>query len=411
MQDSQAAGRLRSFFLEQSLNILIPILAILGALAVSSILIWAWSANVLEAYAALFSGAFGSPNAWATTLRHWAPLVFTGLAVVYAFRAGFFNIGMEGQLFMGALAGTWVAVTFTNWPGWLLVPASLAAAALAGGLLCVVPGILKAWRGVNEVLSTLLLNYIVLQFFEWSIRVDKYTAGVATAFTNLFGIKDPTQPYPQAADVPAAARLPTLTDALQSGPLPSLFAGQPWYEGIVGTGAFGRITFAVMLGMVAAIAIDILLFRTTTGYRARAVGINPEAARRMGISTGRTVILTSFISGALAGLAGGVDILGATYRLIPGFIVGAGFSGIPVALIAQLNPLGVLVSALFFAALRAGGNRLQMTTGVPSAVVGVIQALVILFVVAAVALDLATRIQQARMARRRQAPEQATSEG
>ncbi len=146
MKSDRSAERLRSYFLEQSFNVLIPIVAILGALLVSGLLIAAWGANVLEAYAALFSGAFGSPNAWATTLRNWAPLVFTGLAVVYAFRAGFFNIGMEGQLYMGALAGTWVAVTFADWSGWFLIPASMLAAGLAGGLLCVIPGILKAWR-------------------------------------------------------------------------------------------------------------------------------------------------------------------------------------------------------------------------------------------------------------------------
>jgi ABC-type uncharacterized transport system permease subunit len=257
---------------------------------------------------------------------------------------------------------------------------------------------------VNEVLTTLLLNYIVLQFFEWSIRVDKFTPGVATSFINLFGVKDPTQPYPQAADVPANAKLPTLANTMQGGGLPALFTGQAWYDAIVGTPAYGRITIAILLGLVAALVIYILLFKTTTGYRARAVGVNPEAARRMGIRTGRTIIVTSFVSGALAGMAGTVDILGATFRLIPGFLVGAGFSGIPVALIAQLHPLGVLASALFFAALRAGGNKMQMTTGVPTAVVGVIQALVVLFVVAAVALDLGTRIQKAQMARRQQTP-------
>jgi simple sugar transport system permease protein len=296
-----------------------------------------------------------------------------------------------------------VAVTFSDWSGWLLIPASLLASALAGGLLCVIPGVLKAWRGVNEVLSTLLLNYIVLQFFEWSIRVDKYTPGLATALVNLLGIKDPTQPYPQAADVPINAQLPTLAGVLQNGSIGALFNGQAWYERVVGTAAYDRITIAIVLGVAVAVFIYILLFKTTTGYRARAVGVNPEAARRMGIQTGRTLILTSFVSGALAGMAGGIDLLGATFRLIPGFLVGAGFSGIPVALIGQLHPLGVLLSALFFAALRAGGNRLQMTTGVPSAVVGVIQALVVLFVVAAVAMDLSTRMQKAQMAQRLQA--------
>lgn len=402
MKATNVDARLRAFIVGQSVNLLTPIAAIVGALLVSSLLIIAWGADVVEAYTALFSGAFGSPNAWATTLRNWAPLVFTGLAVVYAFRAGFFNIGMEGQLYMGALAGTWVAVTFSDWPGWLLIPAAMVAAGVAGGALCMIPGVLKAWRGVNEVLSTLLLNYIILQFFEWSIRTDKYTPGLATGFINLFGVKDPTQPYPQAADVPGSARLPTLLDTLQTGVLSSLLSGQSWYERLIGTAAYGRITIAVLLSVAAAVVVYILLFKTTIGYQARAVGVNPEAARRVGIHIGRTLILTSFISGALAGMAGGVDILGATYRLIPGFLVGAGFSGIPVALIAQNHPLGVLLSALFFAALRAGGNRMQMTTGVPTAVVGVIQALVVLFVVAAVALDMSTRIQKAQMARKLQ---------
>ncbi len=207
MESSSTVGRLQRRLLEQSFNILIPIAAILGALLVSSLLIMAWGANVVEAYAALFSGAFGSPNAWAATLRHWAPLVFTGLAVVYAFRAGFFNIGMEGQLFMGALAGTWVAVTFTDWSSWLLIPLALVASALAGGLLCVIPGILKAWRGINEVLSTLLLNYIVIQFFEWSIRVDKYTPGVATSLVNRFWHQRPDPTISSGGRCPSGCRI------------------------------------------------------------------------------------------------------------------------------------------------------------------------------------------------------------
>lgn len=403
MVSQSTLERLQQRLLEQSFNILLPILTIVAALAVSSILIIAWGANVWQAYQALFSGAFGSSNAIATTLTYWVPLVLTGLAVTYAFRAGFFNIGMEGQLYLGALAGTWVALTFAQMPGWLLIPTAIAAAALAGGLLAVVPGILKAARGVNEVLSTLLLNYIVLQFFEWSIRTDKLMPGEGSgSWLNLFGLKDATQPYPQSANIPAAAQLPSLTGLLKSGPISGVLSGQAWYEYLASLPAYNRVTLAIVIATGIAILIYVILFKTTLGFQARAVGINPEAARRMGMNTRRTIILTAFISGALAGVAGGLDILGITHQVKPNFLVGAGFTGIPVALIAGLDPRGVLIGALFFAALRAGANKMQLITHVPIAVVGVIQALVILFVITAVAFDLTSKVQKAHMAKRLQ---------
>jgi len=184
-----------SKFLDKSLNILIPVLAILAAFFVSGLLILAWGSNPLEAYAALFSGAFGSLNAIATTLTRLTPLVFTGLAVAYGYRSGFFNVGAEGQLFMGGLAATWVAVTFTELPGILLIPLSMLAAAAAGSMLALIPGYLKASRGFNEVLTTLLINYIAIQYFEWTLRIDHPTKGVDQTWTpvNWFGIKDASQ--------------------------------------------------------------------------------------------------------------------------------------------------------------------------------------------------------------------------
>ncbi len=386
-------------FLERSFNILVPVLAILGALLISGLLIAAYGANALAAYAALFSGAFGSPAAWATTLARTIPLVFTGLAVTYGYRGGFFNVGVEGQLFMGGLAGAWVALTFADWPGWLLIPASMLGAAVAGALLAAIPGILKATRNTNEVLTSILLNYIVLQFFELSLYTEKITKGVERTWTlaNWFGIKDPTQALPKSASMPAAANLPSVADLLRSAPISGLFAGQAWYKNLLDIPAFGRITLGVVLALIAAFLVYVLLFRMATGFRVRAVGINPETARRTGVNVRATIISTAMISGALAGLAGGVDMLGSAHRVVSGFLAGAGWTGIPVALIGQLHPGGVVLSALFFGALRSGANKMQVISQVPMAVVGIIQALAILFAIAGTVVDIPSRIRKARV--------------
>ena len=368
-------------FLESSFNIVIPLVAILAAFVVSSVLIVARGVSPFAAYGALFSGAFGSPNAWATTLIRLTPLVFTGLAVVYGYRSGFFNIGAEGQLYMGAMVATWVGVTFTDWSGWLLVPFAMAAAALAGALWALLPGYLKAARGFNEVLTTLLMNYIALQFFEWSIRVDHISGGIISPF-NWLGLKDPTQPFPKSAEVSAAAQLPTLADVV------TLLGGE------VGTPALRRFTLAALLAVLAAVVVYVLLFKTTTGFRARAVGVSAPAAEYMGINVPRTIITTALISGALAGLAGAMEILGTQHRVIQHFLVGAGFDGIPVALIGQLHPLGALLSALFFGALRAGANKMQIISGAPISIIYVIQSLAILFAIAGTVIEIRPRTKE-----------------
>jgi general nucleoside transport system permease protein len=361
-------------YLERSFNVLFPILAIAGAFLLSSLIIIAWGSNPIEAYAALLSGAFGSMASWATTLTRLTPLIFTGLAVTYGYRSGFFNIGAEGQLFIGAYAAVWVGITFSDWPGWLLILAAMFFAALLGSLLALGPGILKAKRGINEVLTTLLINYLVIQFFEWSLRVDHVTKGFDApwTFVNWFGLKDPTQPYPKSALIPESAWLPSLSSVLNGKLLVSIFGSADWYQSLLTNPALTRITLAPLLGVVAIVIIYFLLFRTTTGYRARAVGVNPESARYMGINVGRTIITTALISGSLAGLAGAMEILGSQHRVIPNFLLNAGFEGIPVAMIGQLNPFGVGLSALFFGALRAGANRMQIISGVPVYLVFVI---------------------------------------
>ncbi|MCS6907770.1 MAG: ABC transporter permease [Anaerolineales bacterium] len=398
-------------YLERSFSLTIPLAAILAAFALSGLLILAWGSSPLEAYVALFSGAFGSPSAIATTLQRLTPLVFTGLAVTYGYRGGFFNIGAEGQLYMGAIAAVWVAITFPDWPSWLLVPSCILASALMGMVWVILPALLKARRGINEVLSTLLMNYIAIQYFEWVIRVDHamrdFTppGGLGWAFYNWLGLKDPTQPHPKSPFLVEAAHLPTLKSILETPLLQGWLGGSEWYQQLLSVTALGRISLAPFLGLFAALFIYFLMFRTVTGYRARAVGINPEAAKFMGINVPRTLFTTALVSGALAGLAGGMEVLGTQHRVIPNFLVNAGFDGIPVALIGQLNPLAVLLSATFFGALRAGANKMQVVSSVPVAVVYVIQALAIMFAIAGTTIDIGLALRKRRVAQMRREQE------
>ncbi|MCC6147060.1 MAG: ABC transporter permease [Anaerolineaceae bacterium] len=386
-------------FLEKSFNITIPVVAILAAFAISGLLILGWGSNPIAAYKAIFQGAFGSPNAIATTLTRMTPLVFTGLAVAYGYKAGFFNVGAEGQLYMGALAATWVGVTFTNWPGWLLVIACFLAASLAGAFLALIPAYLKAKRGFNEVLTTLLFNYIVMQFFAWSLRIDHPMAGVDEKWglVNWFGIKDPTQPYPKSAFVAEQSWLPSVNSFLKTGFINSIFGGTHWYQASLAEPALERITLAPLLAVLGVIIVFVLMFKTTIGFRARAVGVSPDAARAMGINVSKTILVTALISGTLAGLAGAMEILGTQHRVMERFLVDAGFTGIPVALIGQLHPVGAWLSAFFFGALRAGANRMQITTAVPVAMVYVIQALTILFAIAGTTIELVSYFKKSRM--------------
>jgi simple sugar transport system permease protein len=321
------------------------------------------------------------------------PLVFTGLAVAYGYRGGFFNIGAEGQLYLGAIAATWIGITLTNLPGWLLVPIAMAGAALAGSLWAAVPGYLKAARGFNEVVTTLLMNYIAYEFFNWIVRIDHPATWTWRVWTWL-GLKDPTQPFPQSADIVAGAQLPSVAGLLKS-PTLGPFLSETWaaYDAVAQIPALRRFTMAAIFAVLAAYIMYLLLFKTTAGFRARAVGVNPDAARYMGINVSRTILTTALISGALAGLGGAMEIMGSQHRVIERFLLNAGFDGIPVALIAQLHPLGVLLSALFFGSLRAGANKMQIISGVPVAIVFVIQAFAILFAIAGTTIELKPRAE------------------
>lgn len=333
------SGR-RSLLLNFVQGLIIPFLAVTGALLVGSLVISLVGADPWKAYTALFRGAFGSSVQFNMTLLNATPLILAGLAVALAFRGGTFNIGGEGQLHMGALFATWAGTSLTLPPGLALGVALLAG--LLGGLLWgAIPGYLKASKGFNEVITTILLNYIAIWLVSYLVHGP---------------MKEPGW-NPQSRAVAEAARLPIID------PLSGLNLG-------------------IMLALVAALVVYLILERTTLGFSIRMVGLNRTAAAYAGVNVPLTMALTLGLSGALAGLAGAVEILGRQYRLLDGFSPGYGFDAIAVALLARLNPWGTIFSAIFFGALRTGANTMQVVAGLPVVVVYVLEGLVILFTIA-----------------------------
>lgn len=354
--------------LESSLTILVPLVAVLLAFVVGSLIILAKGVNPLEAYAALFKGAFGSLDSIGTTIRKATPLLLTGLAVVFGYRGGVFNIGAEGQLILGGMAATAVGIRLQGAPVWLHVTLCVLAAMAAGSLWSLLPGALKAFRGFNEVITTLMMNYIAVQVLAWSVRQDTVTGGTWQLWKYL-GLKDPTQPFAKSATIFDSAKLPVLWDQM-------------------------RLNLGAVIAVLAAILVFIILWRTAFGFAVRTVGSNPRAAKYAGIRVSRTMLMTMLISGALAGLAGGVEIMGNQGRIIDSFLINAGFDGIPVALVGQLHPFGAMLSALFFGGLRAGSNTMQIMVGVPISLIYILQALAILFAIAGAAINIRGRLSR-----------------
>jgi simple sugar transport system permease protein len=303
--------------------------------------------SVGSAYSGLLAGALGNPFKDITpvteTLLRATPLILAGLAVALGFRAGVFNIGAEGQIYIGALFATAVGINFADMPLLIHLPLAVAAGFVGGALWGFIPGILKAQTGAHEVITTIMLNYISYLVVDLALR---------QVFFQLPGRDDPVSKF----------ILPTAT-------LPRLFADE-------------RLHWGLILALVAAVAVWWLLFRSTKGFEFRAVGLNPSGARYAGINISRTVVLTMMISGGLAGLAGASEILGTNLRLTPGFSPHWGFDAIAIALLGSSRPVGVVFSAILFGALRAGATPMQAQTGIPIDLVVVIQGLVIMFIAA-----------------------------
>jgi ABC-type uncharacterized transport system permease subunit len=332
------------------IDALTPIFAVLAALLVGAVMLLALNANPIEAYAALIEGAFGSTNALADTIVKATPLLFVGLGICISFRGGVINIGGEGQFIVGALAATTVGLVLPNLPGILLVPVALLAGFVAGGIYGGIAGFLKAYFNVNEILSTIMLNQIAVQAMNFLLR----GALIDPAQANL------DSQIPQTARLARAYDLPRLVPT--------------------------RLHLGALIAVVLAVVVYIFLWRTTIGYRIRAVGLNPHASRYAGIDVKRYIMLSLVLSGAFAGLGGAVQVYGVTHRMITdgsasGFTGSAGFNGIVAALFGQLHPLGTIPAAFFFGALLVGANRLQRAMQVPAALITALNGLVVVFVV------------------------------
>ncbi len=297
--------------------------------------------DALPALGAMGRGAFGSWYAFTSvTLVRAVPLILIGLGVALAFQAGAFNIGAEGQFYAGAIAAAWVGLHAGDWPPLFAVTLPLLAAVLAGALWIAVPVWLRYRFGVLEVISTLLLNF------------------VAEALVSLM-VQGPLQEargfYPQSDPVAEAARLPFL-----------------WGS---------RLHWGFVAALVLATGLGFIRSRTLWGFQVRAAGANPRAASVSGrIPVGRLIAVVLLISGMFAGLAGGMEVTGVTFALFQNLSPGFGFTGIAVALLARLNPVGIIVTGVLFAALETGAAAMQRDAGVPSVVVYVVEAVIILAV-------------------------------
>ena len=324
--------------------VLLPAISLVCGFAVASIAVVLSGASPIDAFTALFQGAFLNRNALPETLIATIPYIFLGLGVAVGFRAGLFNIGAEGQFYLGAVFGVFVGFSLHGLPGILHIPIALLAGMLGGFLWASVPGILKARFGAHEVITTIMLNYVAFLLTDYLINnkgplADKH----ATA---------PKTPY-----IDTTAQLPILVPDT-------------------------RLHMGLILALLAVPLVWFLLSRTTIGFRIRAVGLNASAARAAGISVGWTLVTVMGISGALAGLAGADEVLGVSHFMPPSFSVGYGFDSIAVALLARSNPWAILPSAFLFGAMRSGAGFMQLQTQVSADLISIVQATVIMFVAA-----------------------------
>jgi ABC-type uncharacterized transport system permease subunit len=333
-------------------QLLSPLVAVAASFLVGGLVVTAIGENPFRIYSILFRGAFGSVDAIGFVLFNAVPLIFTGLAVAFAFRAGLFNIGGEGQLYMGAflcaLAGLWLG----GLPALLLVPIMIAASALGGALWAAVPGLLKARFGVHEVINTIMMNFIAVGLTSYFV-------------VNM--LREPGQMTPQTTEIAAAGHLPRLAGALSRVgiPLPSA----------------NPLNLSIVIALAAVWLSWYILYRTTLGYEIRAVGMNSQAAEYAGINVGRTIVAAMVISGSFAGLVATNEVMGFRHRFLDNFSSGLGFMGIAVALLGKNTPIGVLLAALLFGVLNTGALEIDVFTDVPRELILVLQAITIILVV------------------------------
>lgn len=372
------ATRFNRLHLERILDALLPLLSVFGALLVGAFVLILLDKEPIEAYSAMFSGAFLNKNGLADTLVKATPLLLVGLGIAIAFRGGVINIGAEGQLVVGALLTTYLALQLGEiLPGYLVILIGLVAGSLMGGLWGAIPGYLKARLQVNEILSTIMMNQIAIQIGFYLLRGPMIDPAEVEAGTNI----------PHSARLPRPTDLPRFTDIAQ------FFGFTERARDLELTGftaeIYGllveptRLHTGLILAIIMAILVYVFLWRTTIGYRIRAVGLNPSASRYAGIDVSYYTVLSLALSGAFAGLAGAVEILGLHHRMFepPAVSAGYGFSGIVAALFGKLHPLGVIPASFLFGGLLVGGDKMQRAVQVPQVLVTALLGLVVLFVV------------------------------
>lgn len=324
-----------------------PIGAVAATFVISSLLVLAAGASPFSVFGLVARGAAGSQFAFLETLTRATPLIFTGLAVAVAFRAKLWNIGAEAQLYAGAIVTVVLGTGLLPLPAPVLIPLIMVVAMAAGALVLLGPAILKTRFGVDEVVTTLLFNFIMLLF------VSMLLEGV---------LKDPMgMGWPQSQRVIADAQLPRLIPRT-------------------------RLHLGFLIALVAAVAVWVIMKKTTLGYEMRAVGHNPEAARFAGIPVNRVLMKTALLSGGLAALAGFSEVAGLKGNLTLDLSPGFGYTGIVVAMLAMLNPLGVVLAAIFVAGIFVGADAMSRTAGVPSYIAQVMVATSLLTMVVAIML-------------------------
>lgn len=345
--------------------LLVPGLAVLTGLIIGAIAIVASGANVFQAYGALFIGSFGDPVNFFTGFQQFfstgdtagllkaiypfteslvtsTPYIFAGLAVAVGFRCGLFNIGAEGQFFIGALCSAYVGYSLVGLPAYIHLPLALLAGALGGAIWGMIPGYLKARFGAHEVVNTIMMNWISFRLSDWLLNGPMKASGFR----------------PVTPNIQASAELPR-------------FFPEPL-----------RFNWGFILALVMAYAVYWFLFKTTLGFEIRSVGANPDSAKYAGMNIIKNFVLVMSISGALAGLAGSAQVLGVDHWVGQGFSAGYGFDAIALALLGKSHPLGVVIAALVFGFLRSGATRMQSMAGIPIDIISIIQGLVIIFVAA-----------------------------
>jgi ABC-type uncharacterized transport system permease subunit len=329
-----------------STRLLLTAAAVVAAFALTAIPIFLSGKSPFAAYFALLNGAFGSPDALGFALNKSTPYILAGVGVTLCFRARVINIGSEGQIALGGIAASWIALHFAWLQPFVLVPAALVAGACVGALWAGIAAAMRITRGVHEVLSTLMLNFV------GALLVSEMLHG---------SMGEPGAGFPQSALF------------AESAWLPAVFPGSEMHIG-------------VFIALASVAICHILLWHTPFGFSIRLVGSSHQSAAYAGVSVSGTIMKIMLLGGGLAGMAGGIQVLGVHYRLIEGFSQGFGFNAIAIALLAALNPLAVLPAGLFFGFLEAGALAMQRETGVPSSLVLVIQGLTMTFVLCAMGI-------------------------